>query len=311
VARDDTEPPYLSIVKELRRRVTTGDLRAGDPIPSTRALARKWKVALATATKALAVLSQEGLVEAVPRVGTVVAQPRPRTNGGVAGEPREQELSRDRIVAAAIALADAQGLDALSIRGVAGKLGVPAMSLYRHVPGKEALLDAMTDAVLGEEALPRVRPEGWRAQLELGARLEWQLHRRHPWVARLLTVTRPRPLPNAIHHAEWMLGALEGLGLDATTMMQIHITVHGFVSGVAANLEAEAQAEAESGLNEDEWMQTQEARFQALASSGAYPAFARTLGSFVDGFDFHLDTLFEFGLRALLDGFAARIEGTR
>src|ERR1700679_2723104 len=125
MSRAEVDPPYLRIVAELRRRVNAGELRAGDRIPSTRALARKWKVALATATKALAVLSQEGLVEAIPRVGTVVAQPKPGTNAPGA---REQELSRDRIVAAAMGLADAQGIEALSIRGVAARLDVPAMS---------------------------------------------------------------------------------------------------------------------------------------------------------------------------------------
>jgi len=309
MSRADPEPPYLQIVKELRRRVSAGELRAGDPIPSTRALARKWKVALATATKALSVLSQEGLVEAMPRVGTVVAQPAPRPppqpNAPAAREP---ELSRDRIVGAAIALADAQGLEALSIRGVASRLGVPVMSLYRHVPSKDELIAAMTDVALGEEAFPVDPPTGWRARLELGARLEWQVFRRHPWLARLITVTRPRPLPNALLYAEWVLSAIEGLGLDGATMMHVHIALHSYVSGVAANLEAEAQAEAESGLTEAEWMRTQEATFARLAGSGVYPAFDRVLRSLGDGFDLDLDVLFEFGLRRLLDGFTALIE---
>jgi AcrR family transcriptional regulator len=305
VSRTEAEPPYLQIVAELRRRVNDGELRPGDRIPSTRALARKWKVALATATKALAVLSQEGLVEAIPRVGTVVAQPRPGTN--VPGA-REQELSRDRIVAAAMALADAQGIEALSMRGVAARLDVPAMSLYRHIGSKDELVGAMTDRAMGEEHFPDPPPQGWRARLELGARLEWTVYRRHPWLVRLFTVTRPRPLPNALRYAEWMLGALEGLGLDSHTMMRIHITVHGYVSGIAANLEGEAQAAAESGLTEEEWMQTQEATFLQLAASGAYPAFARVLRSLDDQFDLDLDELFELGLRALLDGFTALVE---
>ncbi len=303
-----SEPPYLSIVNELRRRISSGELRGGDPVPSTRALARKWKVALATATKALALLAQEGLVEAMPRVGTVVAQPRPRAGAPMA---REQELSRDRIVQAAVALADAQGLEALSIRGVAAKLGVPAMSLYRHVSSKDELLGAMTELTLGEEAFPLAPPSGWRARLELGARLEWKIYRRHPWLARMLTVTRPRPLPNALRHAEWILSALEGLGLDGAAMLQIHITLHSYISGVAANLEAEAQAEAESGLNEAEWMQTQEATFARLAGSGAYPAFGRVLQSLGEGFDLNLDALFEFGLQLALDGLATFMASRR
>lgn len=72
-----TEPPYQRIVADLRRRITDGELRPGDRVPSTRQLAIRWGVALATATKALTTLRQEGLVRAEARVGTVVAQPEP------------------------------------------------------------------------------------------------------------------------------------------------------------------------------------------------------------------------------------------
>ena len=74
-------------------------------------------------------------------------------------------LNRDRVVAEAVALADEQGLAALSMRALAGRLGVEAMSLYHHVANKDALLDAMVDAVFGEMHLPGRRVAEWRAEL--------------------------------------------------------------------------------------------------------------------------------------------------
>lgn len=296
--RAASQPPYLQIVAELRRRITTGELAAGAPLPSVRQIARDFGVALATATKAVAALTQDGLIKAVPRVGTVVAS-KPRASG------RDAELSRERIVAAAIAMADAEGLEALSVRGVASKLDVPTMSLYRHVRSKDELVRIMVDVAI-RAPFPAEPPAGWRPQLELGARLQWQIFRRHPWLARVLILTRPLPLPNAIAHGEWMLRALDELGLDAATMLQLHIAVHSYIQGLAVNLEAEAQAESESGLSEAEWMASHDAEFAELAASGRLPTFAKVLTALSGGFEPDLDALFELGLRALLDGIGAR-----
>src|SRR5690349_21136634 len=94
--------PYQRIVDDVKRQVRTGALRPGDRLPSTRELARRWKVALATAAHALRTLAQEEVVKTVPRVGTVVAGGPPR-----AGSTRgSADLTRERIVRAAIAVAD-------------------------------------------------------------------------------------------------------------------------------------------------------------------------------------------------------------
>src|SRR3954447_23273087 len=135
-----------------------GSLR-GTRIPSTRRITQEWGVAMATATKALATLNQEGLVRAVPGVGTVVAEPGPE---GPA-TPRHG-LTRDRIIRAAIALVDTEGLAALSMRRVATDFGVSTMALYRHVPSKGELVRLMSEAVFDGEPLGS-RPHGWREQL--------------------------------------------------------------------------------------------------------------------------------------------------
>src|SRR3712207_7579838 len=91
-------------------------------------------------------------------------------------------LTIDRIVAAAIAIADADGLDGLSMRRVAGHLGVGAMSLYRYLPGRAELLDLMVDRVCGETDRPHDLPAGWRPRLEHVAQENRRLYERHPWL---------------------------------------------------------------------------------------------------------------------------------
>jgi AcrR family transcriptional regulator len=304
----DSTLPYQRIAASLQQRIVSGELRPGERVPSTRALAREWGVALATAAHALKLLADGGFVRGESRVGTVVASvpARAATTRG-----RDSELTRDRIVEAAIALADAEGLPALSLRGVAARLDAPVMSLYRHVGSKDELLRHMTDAVLGQAKLPSSPPPGWRAQLEVAARVQWAGLRRHPWLPRVLSITRPELLPNAIAHAEWVLRALDGHGLDAALRMRMHVILHGFLQGIAGNLEAEAEAASRTGMTDDEWMAGQADQLAALVRSGRYPVFASVVQELQGGFDLDFEALFEIGLSALLDGFARVIERGR
>ncbi|WP_433504697.1 TetR/AcrR family transcriptional regulator C-terminal domain-containing protein [Pseudonocardia halophobica] len=285
---------YTEVVEVIRARITAGDLAPGDRIPSTRQIVAEFGVAMATASKVIAALRQEGLVRVLPGVGTVVA-------GGVA-EP-EPELGRGRILRAAIRIADAEGIDALSMRRVAAELGTGAMSLYRHVPGKEELLLLMRDAAFGEFPLPSVPPPGWRAQLEVSLRSLWALYRRHPWVARTTSMTRPYAGPNQMPYSEWNLRALTGLGLDDPTIFRLHLALFGYVHGSAASLEAEAREEAETGLTLWQWIRARETENRTLMESGAFPNAVRVFLRTDTGFD--LDTIFETGLARMLDGIAA------
>jgi AcrR family transcriptional regulator len=298
-----TQPPYRRIADEIRARIADRDLRPGDPVPSARGITREWGVALATATKVLATLNAEGVTRSLPGRGTVVAHPtgpssrqpeRPaRRNDG------DPDLTRERIVAAAIRVADAEGLAQLSMRRIATELGAAPMSLYRHVNGKDELLVSMMDSVLGENPLPTSPPQGWRAQLELSSRMQWQGFRHHPWLAQALSITRPQLIPNGMRHTEWALRALDGLGLTIQDMLNVHTTLFSHVRGLAFNLEAEAQAEQDSGLTSDEWMQTQEHGFRVIAGTGEFPLLNRLIDSDIE---LELDQLFEFGLGCLLDG---------
>jgi DNA-binding transcriptional regulator YhcF (GntR family) len=285
-------PPYRLIADDIRARIARGELGPGDRVPSARAITREWGVAIATATKALAALRDDGVTVARPGVGTIVAERRVRR--------AERELTRQSVVRAAIAIADADGMAELSIRRVARDLGVATMSLYRHVPGKEDLILAMIDTALGEYALPERLPDGWRRRAELIAFLEWTVFRRHPWLGPSMSLTRPQLSPNGLRMTEFMLGAFDGTGLTLNERMYVQIMLFTFVRGVASALEPEAEAIRETGMTNDEWMATQERTMESLIDVHGMTRFRELIGQ--EDFDLDLDALFRFGLTRLLDG---------
>jgi len=301
-------PASARIAAELRRRITSGELTPGARVPSTRAIVQRHGVAMATATKVLATLQHEGLIRTVPGVGSVVAgappaeKPERRRSGSSEGA-----LGVPAIVAAGIAVADAEGLGALSMRRVAAELGAGPMSLYRHVRDKDELVLQMMDAAISEVALPEP-PADWHEGLEIAARALWTGFRRHPWLPAALSLTRPQLLPGALEYSEWVLGVLTRAGWDPLTTFTTHLTVFTFVRGLAMNLEQEAEAEAASGLTGDEWMGDQEAALTALVADGRHPVFTQVLSTM--DFDLDLDALFEFGLQRLLTGIAAQAPGS-
>jgi DNA-binding transcriptional regulator YhcF (GntR family) len=288
-------PPYQRIAAEIAARIAAGDLAPGDRIASTRQLTAQYGIAMATATKVLATLREQGLVRAMPGVGTVVAEQ---------ARPVDAAPDRDRVVRAAVAIADAEGLTALSMRRLAAEIGVPTMSLYRYVADKEELLLLMTDAIFAVNPPPELIPEqdGWRRCLEAIARLQWAIYRRHPWLAQAMSFTRPLLAPRAMAHSEWTMQALEGHGLDTNTQFQAAVTVANYIRGTAVNLEHEAQAEQETGMTGDQWLRTQQAQFDAVLATGRMPMMVRYMAA--DDREFDLDTLVEFGLQRLLDGLA-------
>ncbi|MBN6034814.1 TetR/AcrR family transcriptional regulator C-terminal domain-containing protein [Amycolatopsis sp. 195334CR] len=294
-----TDPPYRQIVSSVQARIAAGELRAGDRMPSIRRVAADWGVAVATATKAMAVLRDAGLLETKVGSGTVVSA------RATAGRRREGAAAPDRarLVRTAIAIADAEGLDAVSMRRLGTELGVGPMSLYRQVAGKDDLVAEMADVVFGDHELPDPGPDGWRAKLELASRLLWQVVQRHPWLPRVISFTRPLLLPNAMAHTEWTLRALDGLGLSPAVRAREAITLPSLVMTTALTLAAEIEAEQNTGETFDLWWLAREARATELLRGGAFPHLATIPHDVVAD----LDGLFEHALARHLDGLATQV----
>jgi AcrR family transcriptional regulator len=298
--------PSTKITAEIRRQIRSGKLAPGERVPSTREITRRWGVAMATASKVLAALRQEGLVRTRPGVGTVVAgasPPRPRSNA----RPRDPEaaLNRERILPAAIMVADREGLGAVSMRRIAAELNVGPMSLYRHVRDKDDLLNGMMDAVFAEwRGSPLQRNHTWRQVLGEAARELWQIFRRHLWLAPAYSLTRPLVVASGLAYTDHVLATLLSRGVQPATAFSMHLILFNYIRGFATSLEMEATAEADTGVTADEWMDVQKPALEAVLADQDLPAFRAVLDSFEpDGFDMDLDALFEAGLGYLLDGF--------
>lgn len=300
------DTPSSKITAELRNQIVAGELAAGDRVPSTREIMRRWGVAMATASKVLSALKDEGLVRTRPGVGTVVAESRaPRPRASARTRDAEAALSRERIVAAAIAVADKEGLDALSMRRVAVDLDVAPMSLYRHVRDKDDLLLGMMDAAFGEWQLLEPRSgDGWREVLTDAARELWRVFRRHLWLAPAYSLTRPSLAPSGLAYTEQVLVTLLDRGLKPATAFSMHLILFNYIRGFATSLEMEAAAEADTGVTADEWMDVQKPALEALLADRDLPAFRTVLDSFEPGgYDMDVNELFEAGLSYLLNGF--------
>jgi AcrR family transcriptional regulator len=214
-------------------------------------------------------------------------------------------LSVDRIVRAAIAMADAEGLAALSMRRIAAALGAGAMSLYRYVPNKGVLIDLMVDAVYAEDLAAAEAVDGdWRARLAAFGRQEWALYLRHPW---MLHIAQGRPMlgPNAMRSTDIVLRALDGLGLTEDEMLAAVVMLNSFVAGLAKTTIEAMQAAERTGISDDEWWEIQGEYVGPAVVAGELPMLTKVgeAGAFTSTFDH-----FEFGLQRVLDGLGALIE---
>jgi AcrR family transcriptional regulator len=214
-------------------------------------------------------------------------------------------LSRPAILAAALAVADAEGAAALTMRRVATELGSSTpMSLYRYVGSKDGLVDLMIDAVYGEIEVPD-RPGGdWRADLESLARRTWAVISRHLWFGQLVH-TRPPFGPNALRYFDFRFAALEPLGLDADGMGQIVTAIDGYLIGAALAVAEENRMRERTGLLTDAQLRdAAEPYIEPVLASGRYPAFARWARGHTTN---HPADGVEYALGCLLDGIAARL----
>ncbi len=220
----------------------------------------------------------------------------------------KQRLSTDAVVAAAIALADAEGLAALSMRRVAEAVGVSPMALYTYVPSKSELLDLMLDRTLGNADDPGEDVDGWRAKLAFVARQRWLLAERHPWLLDLAT-HRPPLGPNMLQKVEVVMRALDGMGLGLMEMDYAGEALQNYVLGAMQSAREAREVERLSGMTDDEWISIVEPALQEHFDAQRYPALSRMSEARKAGFTFGGDPTgrFEFGLDRVLDGLEAFI----
>ncbi|MGW5097746.1 TetR/AcrR family transcriptional regulator [Streptomyces nodosus] len=219
-----------------------------------------------------------------------------------AGRGPRPAYSRADIAAAAVRIADAEGLDAVSMRRVAAELGCGTMSLYNYVPRKEDLLELMVDAVGGEHEL--WEPSGdWRADMVRVAHQTRDLMRRHPWLPRLMSGLHGFS-PRALRYVEHCLVCLDPLDVAPGTKLELVAMLNGVVTMYVANELAVAER-----VRSLPWSEEQEnaVRFAYLAgriATGAYPRMAAALAQ--DSGPVDLEAAFGRTLGRLLDGFEPR-----
>lgn len=230
----------------------------------------------------------------------------------------KQGLTVDAIVAAAIGIADEQGMAALSMRAVGERLGRTGMALYTYVPSKSELVDLMYDTVIAEAHKSYDLGDGWRPALTAWAEDLWSFYLRHPWV---LQVSQARPVlgPNEYVVLDEVLRILSATGLGPAALRQLTGALFQFVRGVAQVVAEARDAAAATGTADDDWWYARSALLAEMA-----PDFDRRFPNVTKlaqagGFTLTDETVpyqeqaatetFHTGLTALLDGIEKKLGG--
>ena len=219
--------------------------------------------------------------------------------------PSREPLTRGQIVAAAIRVSDAEGLEALSIRRLAGELGSGATSLYRHVRSKEELLDLVVDEVLGEVPDSGDPTTGWQDRAAAMARAVRDTLRSHPGAA-LAMGARVTRGPNALALADRLLGILRSAGLGGAQLGLAYQAIFNWAIGFAA---ADSRV-ARSGSDRQS-LEEQQAVVSAMLAALPADRYPNLVITFDYANELTPDAQFEFGLRAMLDGIAAALKRQR
>ena len=205
---------------------------------------------------------------------------------------RRAPLSRERVLQGAIAIADAEGIAALTIRSLAQHLGVKPMSLYYYVANKSEILDAIVDVVFSEIDLPTVDGD-WRSEIRFRAHSARQVLRRHSWAIGLLE-SRTTPGPDTLRHHDAMLGTLRGAGFSIEMTAHAYALIDSYVYGFALQ-------EAALPFDGPDTVTTVAVPMMEQFPDGEYPHLVELATKHIlqPGYDFGDE--FDFGLDLILD----------
>jgi len=211
---------------------------------------------------------------------------------------RRTPLSRERVLHGAVAIADADGIAALTIRSLAQHLGVKPMSLYYHVANKSAILDAIVDVVFSEIDLPTTDGD-WRSEIRLRAHSARQILRRHSWAIGLLE-SRTTPGPDTLRHHDAMLGTLRGAGFSIAMTAHAYALIDSYVYGFALQ-------EAALPFDDPDTITTVAVPMMEHFPDGEYPHLVELATQHIlqPGYDFGDE--FDFGLNLILDALSKSI----
>ncbi len=221
-------------------------------------------------------------------------------------------LTLKAIIAAAIDIADTNGVDALSMRKVAEQLGVGAMSLYTHVPGKADLIDLMFDTAYGElytsVESPSQQPGGWRGALAFIAQQNWNLYHRHPWMLQAAT-GRSILGPHAALKYEAELRPLDQLGLSDVEMDAVLALILTHVEGAARAQITRDHTQQDTGMTDEEWWVSRAPLLDKLIDPARFPVATRVGLAAGQEYQsaFSPEFTFTFGLERILAGIAELI----
>ncbi|AHH18038.1 putative transcriptional regulator, TetR family [Nocardia nova SH22a] len=237
----------------------------------------------------------------------MAAHSRPSTTGdsrSPRGRSQPERLTRAAIVDTAIALADADGIEALSMRRIAERMGVGAMSLYRHIPNKDALLAEMTDEVARRYPYPDPEPGWtWRERVRAAADIDWDLYRLHPWVLFTFAVPRYNFGPHSLACLGWLTEGFTELTDDRREATRMALEVWSYIAGIALQQVSSAMLAGRDEAEEESSGLT--ALLEGTPRWPSPPALAPLEGT---GLGDLLDPVRQLhsGLDAMCDGFAAR-----
>lgn len=207
-------------------------------------------------------------------------------------------LSPQRIAAAAVRLADAEGLDAASMNKVAAEFGVSAMALYRYVPGKTELVELMVESVLATPPDLSDLAGDWRAAAKEWTRRSWKVYEAHPWLLAATAMRRQVMGPNQLGWLDALIGALAPTGLPAAELHQVFLLLVGLVRNLAQQVvDFDAEHSREFTRLTAELLDRHADRFPALTRAIADGYFAPTQ---IDPLDFALDRVLD-GVQPLID----------
>ena len=215
-------------------------------------------------------------------------------------------LTHDRIAKAAIEIADAEGLDAVSMRKLAQHLGVATMAPYRYVSSKDDLFELMVDAAHAKIVIDRPAGQGWRPTLWAYAEQVRAITVEHAWIVGVHARLPGVLTPHMAAVVEQVLESMDDLDVDVDSKMAVLSTVTAFAHGATAAEVAQHQLMSRHGWTTDDDVRGAYHPYMAsLTSSGRYPKLVDYLvnGSNEDDGTWQ----FEFGLGCLLDGIAARL----